>query len=238
MARKRMLAAATAVILGAGGLAYAADESNPLLQLVKAVQVIDGNTLAIADQTSAIAKQTTTVVEQNAALAKASTQLDQKLDAVLHAIGKIEVPPPAPPAASASPAHAVWLAPYVRDGATLNGQTYGRADVLNAGALPATLTCSYFSDEGARLSAHDSTLTIAPGQKGSCWPKASTLNFGWGWLLIVSDNPVIATGTNSRVDHGTFTISENMPFRPIDCSGDWTGIGFVCDAVESIQQGK
>ena len=120
MARKRMIATVMAAVLGAGGLAYAADADNPILALAKAVQLVNDNTIAIADQTNMIAKDTTTVVQQNtaianqnAAIAKANTQLDQKLDAVLNAIGKLEIPPPAPSAAPSSPAHSVWLAPYL-----------------------------------------------------------------------------------------------------------------------------
>src|SRR5687768_11842289 len=125
MTRKRMVATVTLTIMGAAGLAYAADNGNPLQTLAQAVQVMSENTLAIADQTSNIAKETTLVVQQNAtianetaALANASKQLDQKLDSVLSAISKLEVTQPAPSAALASPAHAVWLAPYVNDFAT------------------------------------------------------------------------------------------------------------------------
>ncbi len=245
MTRKQMFATVTLAILGAGGLAYAADDANPLLKIAQAIQLIDDNTAAIADQTSTITKQTTLVVQQNAAiatdtaaLAKANLQLDQKLDSVLNAIGKIEVPPPAPAATPASPAHAVWLAPYVDERATVDYVTLPSAFVLNAGVVPAKYTCNYFNTAGTRLLVHESTFTIAPGSIGTCLPRALSTHIGIGWLLIASDNPVIATGKNARREDGSFSTAENMPFRPLDCSGDQIGIEFVCDAVEAIQQGK
>lgn len=69
MTRKRMIATMMATVLGAGGLAYAADAENPILALAKAVELVNDNTIAIADQTNLIAKDTTTVVQQNTAIA-------------------------------------------------------------------------------------------------------------------------------------------------------------------------
>lgn len=244
MARKRMVATVMLALVGAGGLAFAADGGNPILKLVEAVQQVNENTLAIGDQARVIEKQTTAVVQQNAAIAnetaaiaKTSAQLDQKLDTVLNAIAKIEIPPPAPSPASASPAHAVWLAPYVDEGPTLHGYNYGTASVMNAGALPATYTCSYFDRYGAVV-AHGRARTIGSGHVEGCSPIPYGREPEVEWLLIVSDNPVIATGTNSRTRDSVFITSENMPFRPIDCAGDQIGIEFVCEAVAAIQQKK
>ena len=243
MTRKQMFATVTLAILGAGGLAYAADDANPLLKIAQAIQLIDDNTAAIADQTSTITKQTTLVVQQNAAiatdtaaLAKANLQLDQKLDAVLNAIDKIEVPPPAPAAAPGSPAHAVWLAPYLSSLSINDHATFASAFVLNTGVVPATFTCNFFSEDGSRPAIQQSTHTLEPGELGGCSPKVTIPQFGTGWLVIVSDNPVVASGRNSRTDAGTFSIADNMVLRPIDCAGDQTGIEFVCDAVDTIQK--
>ncbi len=244
MARRRTVAMVMLALVGAGGLAYAADEGNPFLKLADAVQRVNDNTLAIANQTSLLAKETTTVVQQNAAiadataaLAKSNTQLDQKLDAVLTAIGKIEASVPPPSAAPSSPAHAVWLAPYVNDSATSDHLLQATAYLLNAGDVPATYTCNYFSDEGTRMLQHQRSFTIAPGSIGTCEPRSVNPQVNVGWLLIVSDNPVVATGKNERRDgSGTYTTSENMELRPIDCSGDQTGIKRLCEAVEAIQK--
>lgn len=246
MTRKKTAATAALAIMGAAGLAYASDNGNPLQKLALAVQQVQDNTLAIANQTSNIAKETTTVVQQNAtianetaALAQANVQLDQKLDAVLSAISKIEAPAPAPSAALPSVAHTVWLAPYVNDFATSDRLLQATTYVLNAGAVPAKFSCHYFNDEGTRLLHHQSAFTIEPGAIGTCEPKSVTPMVNIGWHLIVSDNPVVVTGKNERRDGvGTYTTSENMPLRPIDCSGDQTGIERACDEVEKIEQGK
>ena len=63
-------------------------------------------------------------------------------------------------------------------------------------------------------------------------------HLGVGWLLVVSDNPVIVTGKNERRKDGTRASAANMQLRPIDCAGDQTGIEHVGDVVEKLQQGK
>ncbi|HEU4615636.1 MAG TPA: hypothetical protein VFS15_26255 [Kofleriaceae bacterium] len=235
------------VILAAGGMSYAADAGDPMLEIAKALQAIDGTTTKIANQTNTIAQQTTTVAQQNlqianqtAALAKANVQLDQKLDAVLNAIGQIQVPPPAPAAGPGSPAHKVWLAPFV-DQLTINGHTtLAAVRVLNAGVVPATFTCDFFSRDGVRLVHHQNRISLEPGTSSVCAPISTTYDppVVQGWSIVVSDNPVIVTGSNSRLDGGTFSIAENMVVRPIDCSGDQAGIEFACDAVAEIQKEK
>lgn len=245
MTGKEKIATATLVVLAAGGLSYAADGGNPLLKIAEALNLIDDHTSAIADQTSTLTKQTTTVAQQTAtienqtaALANANQQLDQKLDAVLNLIGKIEVPPPPPPPALSSPAHTVWLAPYV-DQLTINGHsTFASIRVLNVGVVPATITCDFFSrDDGHRFVGHQTTFTLEPGVPGGCSPKNTTLEppVVDGWSIIISDNPVVVTGSNRRTDDGTFSIAENMIVRPIDCDGDQTGIELFCDTVEKIR---
>lgn len=247
MNRRRSIATVLLVILGAGSLAFAADGGNPLVEIAKSVQSIDVTTSAIADQTSTLTQQTAEVAQQNAAiskqtlaLAQANVQLDQKLDAVLNAIGKIQVPPPAPAAGPGSPAHTLWLAPYV-DAVTINGHTTSPGiRVLNAGVVPATFTCDFFSRDGERLVGHQDRLTIEPGASSICAPKSVTSDppVVRGWSIIASDNPVVVTGSNARFQDGIMTAQENMVVRPIDCSGDQTGIEFVCDAVQEIQKGK
>src|SRR5690606_18301891 len=148
-----------------------------------------------------------------------------------------EAPPPAPAAALSSRAHGVWLAPYVFDISVLEYSSRAVAYVLNAGAEPATFTCNYFRRTGTPLVDHQIRVTIAPGRIGTCEPSMALTDLDVGWMLIVSDNPVIPTGKNSRLDGGSFTTSENMLFRPIDCSGDQLGIEHVCVEVETIRKG-
>lgn len=241
MTRKRTIAAVALALAGAGGLAYAAGEGDPILQLAQAVGLIHENTLAIQDQTSMIAKDTATVVQQNAsiskqtaALAKANQQLDQKLDAVLDAINKIEIPEPSPSAKPSSPAHRMWLSPFVDQLDMDYRTTFATVAMLNAGELPATVNCHYFYRFNPTPD-KTKTVTIEPGHIEYCTPG---MDIGRGWLLIVSDEPVVAAGRNTRQDNGVFSMSENMTLRPLDCSGDVTGIEYVCDLVEKLDQGK
>lgn len=241
MSRKKAIATVSLAVVGLGGLAYAADEKNPILQLAQAVELVHDNTVEIQSQASMIAKETSTVVQQNvalanqtAALAKANQQLDQKLDVVLSAISKIEVPPPAPSATPSNPAHTVWLAPYVNQLSINNRATWATATMLNAGVVPAKVSCHYFYRFGPTPD-KTTTITIEPGHLGDCTPG---IDIGVGWLLIVSDHPVVATGRNTRQDNGTFSMSENMPLRPLDCAGDVTGIEHVCELVNKLDQGK
>lgn len=213
MSRIRKIVTSAGVLLLLGvGWAYAGPAGNPLQQILNSVLRVEDQTAGIAADTSKIAEQTSGVLPA--------------LDSVVAKLDKLEQTGSTP-----SIVHRVWLSPYWEDAANLDDVfrlTPAQLSILNPGNQVANVGCTFFDQNGSLLIDRGGSFTVSPGAAGVCSSFGGSDNFGRGWMLVTSDQPVLPYGFYGAI--GTSRYREDMAFRPIDCSSPYL-IEYVCQFV-------
>lgn len=93
---------------------------------------------------------------------------------------------------------------------------------MNPGGQTANVGCTYFTSNGLLDFARGQSRTAAPGAMVGFGPGGNFL----GWVLIISDQPVIPFGYVEDFDDQT-SSKHVMQFHLLDCSKP-TGIEFAC----------
>jgi hypothetical protein len=162
-------------------------------------------------------------------------------------VPEIEVPPAPPP--PRNPGSKVWVLPLAEIGAWVE------LWVLNPSNQPARVTCVLFTRDGV-ISLDDyarwgdrggRSFTLGRGATNSCIHATGDVlneeNWGNGWMLAVSDVPLLAVGNSStygsitghrilggRGDTSSWGSGWAIQPYPVDCT-DPTGFEFVCQFV-------
>jgi hypothetical protein len=130
-----------------------------------------------------------------------------------------------------NPTSKVWVLPHTQ--ALLTELDQVSVHVLNPGTSTATVGCFYFKETG-QLSFDATSLypafTLSSGAADRCFVRSDGL--GPGWILVVSDIPVLATGTANGRNLGLGASQSRgaawsvQPY-PVNCD-DPTNVEFVC----------
>ncbi|MCC5868714.1 MAG: hypothetical protein JJU27_09385 [Gammaproteobacteria bacterium] len=129
------------------------------------------------------------------------------------------------PAAQSGPGAKVWIGPNVQAGegrpATRTIMYRTQTHVLNPGTSPASVRCINFFRNGTLDTEAGTNVTVSPGAQGYCRDRV-----GDGWMLIVSDRPVLPFSYTFHMSDNNARRATN-PWYPVDCSRP-EGYEFVC----------